>query len=302
MSWLLIAITAHFIFALVFAVDKFIVSEMMLRPRVYAFYVGLLGGLTILLAPFGFGLLPFRQMTAGLLAGILFVGATLFFYKSIQLAEVSKIAPVIGGATPIFTLILSYWFLGERLSSGQLLAFFLLVAGGIIMLWPGRKKLNHRSIRNSLLKRLCFAMLAALFFALSFVLTKFLFIHQAFINSFIWTRLGGVLGAGLLLLWPANRQIILKTSKMIKLKTGALVVSNKALAAFAFILLNYAIYLGSVTLVNALQGIQYAFLLIIALFLSKKFPQIIKEQVSQGAILQKIIAILFIGLGLVILV
>ncbi len=271
MSWLLIAITAHFIFALVFAVDKFIVSEMMLRPRVYAFYVGLLGGLTILLAPFGFSLLPFKQMTAGLLAGILFIAATIFFYKSIQLGEVSKVAPVIGGATPIFTLIISYWFLGERLSSGQLLAFFLLVTGGIIMLWPGRKKLNHRSVRNSLLKRFCFAMLAALFFSLSFVLTKFLFVHQPFINSFIWTRLGGVLGACLLLLWPANRQIILKSSKTIKLKTSALVISNKSLAAFAFILLNYAIYLGSVTLVNALQGIQYAFLLLLPFFFPRSF-------------------------------
>ncbi|MBL7155316.1 MAG: hypothetical protein ISS88_02310, partial [Candidatus Portnoybacteria bacterium] len=49
------------------------------------------------------------------------------------------------------------------------------------------------------------------------------------------------------------------------------------------------------------QGIQYAFLLIIALFLSKKFPQILKEQISQSAVLQKTMAILLIVLGLGIL-
>ena len=76
---------------------------------------------------------------------------------------------------------------------------------------------------------------------------------------------------------------------------------SKGLSALAFISLNNAIFLGSVSLVNALQGVQYVFLLMIALVLSKQFPQIIKEQISQGAVLQKIMAILLIALGLGIL-
>ncbi len=301
MNWLLVAIIAHFLFALVFVVDKFLLSKTVLQPRAYAFYVGILGIFALFLIPFGFTLLPVGQIAASLISGILFVLAILFFYKLIQLGEISRITPIVGGAVPIFTLILTYSFLGERLTSYQLIAFFLLVFGGVIMLWPRKDRVSSPIGKASLTKKLTLAIIAALFFAGSFVLTKFIYNEQPFINGFIWIRLGGFLGAWLLLFWPGSRQIIFKTTKTIKIKSAGLLVSNKILSALAFILLNYAIFLGSVTLVNSLQGIQYAFLLIIALFLSKKFPQIIKEQISQKVILQKIMAILFIILGLSIL-
>jgi drug/metabolite transporter (DMT)-like permease len=302
MNWLLIAIIAHFLSALVFVIDKYLLSHTVLRSSAYAFYVGLLGGLlSLLLIPFGFSLLPLDQILISFIAGILFVLAILFFYKSVQLGEVSRITPIIGGATPVFILILTFFFLEERLSTNQLFAFSLLVLGGIVMVWPRKEVRTSILTKPHLIKRLPLALLAAFFFASSFVLTKFIFTHQSFINGFIWIRLGGVLGAGLLLFWPSIRETILKTSKTIKLGTGGLAIFNKVFSALAFILLNYAIYLGSVSLVNALQGIQYVFLLMVALFLSKKFPQIIKEQISQGAILQKLIAILFVGLGLGIL-
>jgi len=301
MNWLLVAIIAHFIFALVFIVDKFLLSKTVLQPRAYAFYVGILGIFALLLIPFGFTLLPFGQIIASFIAGVLFIFAILFFYKLIQLGEISRITPIVGGAVPIFTLILTYSFLGERLTGYQLIAFFLLVFGGMIMLWPRKDKINSPIGKASLTKKLTLAIIAALFFAGSFVLTKFIYLEQSFINGFIWIRLGGFLGAWLLLFWPGGRQIIFKTTKTIKIKSAGLLISNKILSALAFILLNYAIFLGSVTLVNSLQGIQYAFLLIIALFLSKKFPQILKEQISRKVILQKIMAILFIVLGLGIL-
>ncbi len=301
MNWLVIAIIAHFIFALVFIVDKFLLSKTVLQPRAYAFYVGLLGIFALLLIPFGFTLLPVGQIAASLIAGILFILAILFFYKLIQIGEVSRITPIVGGAVPIFTLILTYLFLGERLTNYQLIAFFLLVFGGVIMLWPRKDKINPSVGQASLIKKLTLAVTAALFFAGSFVLTKFIFMEQPFINGFIWIRLGGFLGACLLLFWPGSRQIIFRTTETIKIKSVVLLISNKTLSALAFILLNYAIFLGSVTLVNSFQGIQYAFLLIVALFLSKKFPQILKEQISRGMILQKIMAISFIVLGLGIL-
>ena len=95
------------------------------------------------------------------------------------------------------------------MSFNQLVAFFLLVLGGVIIVWPRRKKPAAKPVEASLIKQLSLALLAALFFAGSFVLTKFIFNYQPFINGLIWTRLGGFLGAGLLILWPGNWRIIL---------------------------------------------------------------------------------------------
>lgn len=298
MNWLFIALTAHLLFALVFIIDKFILSKTVLEPTVYAFYVGLLGITALALFPFGFGLLPLNQILISFLAGSLFVLAILFFYQAIQLSEISQIAPVVGGAVPIFTLFFSYFLLDEHLSKDQFIAFFLLIIGSLIMFWPRREKILTEASLN---KRLIFSLLAAFFFASSYTLSKFIYLEQSFINGFIWMRVGGFLGAGLLLFYPNVRQAVFKASKKIRFKVGGLAVVSKGISALSFVLLNYAIALGSVTLVNALQGVQYAFLLIIAFFISKKFPQIIKEQISQSAMTAKAIAIFLIGLGLVIL-
>lgn len=74
--------------------------------------------------------------------------------------------------------------------------------------------------------------------------------------------------------------------------------ANKTLSGIAFALLNYAIAIGSVTLVNAMQGLQYVFLLIMVAILSYKYPNILTEAVSRKSLTQKIIAVTLIGLGL----
>ena len=72
----------------------------------------------------------------------------------------------------------------------------------------------------------------------------------------------------------------------------------------ANVLQNWAISLAPlvyIAVINALQGVQYVFLLIFAVLLSVKFPQILREEISGNIIFQKAVAILVIALGLAIL-
>jgi len=199
MTWLFFAIIAHFLNAIVFVVDKYILSRAHFKPEAYAFYVGLLGGsIALILMPFGFSPIPLNQILISFLAGALFIAGVLFFYKSIEKEEVSKITPIIGGAVPFFTLVLTYLFLDERLSFEQLIAFTLLVLGGMIIIWPRKNISSFNQIRLSFLKKLPKALLSAFFFAFSYVLTKYIFSYQPFINGFIWIRVGGLVGAGII--------------------------------------------------------------------------------------------------------
>lgn len=79
-------------------------------------------------------------------------------------------------------------------------------------------------------------------------------------------------------------------------------MANKALAAGAFILLNYAISLGSVTVANALQGTQYVFLLLLATAVSVGWPKLFREELSRMAVWQKVSGIVLVSLGVVLLV
>jgi len=81
-------------------------------------------------------------------------------------------------------------------------------------------------------------------------------------------------------------------------KNKFLVIINQIIGSSGFILQSYAVFLGSVALVTALQGAQYAFLLIVSAILALLAPKVLKENFSFRIVLQKAIAILLIALGL----
>jgi len=136
---------------------------------------------------------------------------------------------------------------------------------------------------------------------LNYVLAKLIYESQPFLNGFIWTRLGSCIAALLILLPVKNRTAIFGSGKKLDKETGVFVVGNKALGGIAFILLNLALVSGQVGLVNALQGIQYAFLFLLILILSSGFPRLLDEKINKKIIIQKVAAIILIGAGLVIL-
>lgn len=82
---------------------------------------------------------------------------------------------------------------------------------------------------------------------------------------------------------------------------AALVIS-KGFGMTALILQNYAINLGSVTLVNALQGTQYLFLLGLAALVSRYYPRLWKEEYSRVTLTQRLAGMGLVGLGLILLV
>ena len=112
--------------------------------------------------------------------------------------------------------------------------------------------------------------------------------------------MGSVIAAIFLVLTPYSRKLIFHTSSNLNLNKSSLFLINKLLAGIAFVILNYAIYLASVTLVQSLQGIQYIFILMITSFLAKKFPEISEEN-EPALIIQKILAIIFISTGFILL-
>ena len=81
-------------------------------------------------------------------------------------------------------------------------------------------------------------------------------------------------------------------------KNKILVFVNQGFGSAGFMLQNYAIFLGSVTLVNALQGFQYAFLLLISTVLAIMSPKLLKETFSWRIVVQKGLAIIVVGVGI----
>lgn len=294
MFWLLVTILGHFFNALAFVVDKFLLVKKIKEPTVYAFMVGMLGLAAFVLLPFDFAWPRGIEIVLDFFAGAAFVVALFFFFSALKRSEASRVVPFTGGLIPIITFVLAYFLLTERLSVREIIAFFLLVIGAVLIAYEKKKGKSERGTYF-------FAFWASVFFAASFVLMKMVFENQDFIPGFVWSRAGAGITAVFLLFYSPTRRGLFSGEERPKGKTGLLFLGGQISGAAGFILLNYAISLAKVSLVNAFQGLQYAFLFLILLILSVRWPKIIKESLERSIIIKKVAAILLIGAGLVLI-
>ena len=303
MSWLFFAIAAYFLLALSYVLDKFLLAERIPKPPVYTFYVALLSAASLALVPFGFYWQGFYWTALSLLSGVIFIYALLFYYLALKKNEVSKIAPLIGSIVPVATFLIAGIFLSEELTVWDLGGFIFLVGGGFLISFdlPIKSRKIFRGFRYSLV--------SGVLFALAFSLFKYAYGDSEFVNGFIWTRLGLFAGGLSLLAFPRFRKNIIssfrnlfekrKKSRQRNAGTAALFILNKIFGGGSSILVNYAIFLGSVSLVQAVSSAQFVFVLALVAAASVKYPRMFKEKLYFWDWAQKIGAIAIIAVGII---
>ncbi len=294
MTWIYFAASAYLLMAVSAIVDKFLVSKVVRRPVAYAFYIGITGPFSLLLAPFGLQMLSVPEMLLALIAGICFVLGVYFYFSAVADSSVSRVLPIQGGLLPLFTLLFAFLLLGERLAINQYAAFIFLVSGSILISFRKDAGYWHPTA-------LGYVTLSALAFAVSTTLSKHIFEVSNFISGMVWTRQGFTLVALALLISASNRKYIFAAPKEAKVKNIALYYSSRFSGTVAGFLQNYAVSIGSVTIVNAMQGTQFLFLLVLTTFLSFRYPKVLKEKVTARILIQKIAAIAMISAGLILL-
>lgn len=298
MSWLFITILAYFFLALSSLFDRYLLAGPMQNPQAYAFFVGILGVFALALVPFGFEICALNQVLLSLLAGAAWILAVFLLYLATYQSEVSRVVPAIGGFLPIFSFIISRLIFPEEstLTLPNLCPFFLLVLGSVLITFEKEKSMTLRD--------LALAGISSLAFAIAFFLMKLVYLEQSFISGFIWMRLGGVMMAVLFLLSPETRQFVWEQKPLTQKRISLPFVLGQISGGTGFVLQNFAVALskvGQIPLINALEGIRYIFLLFFVFVLSRKFPHILKEEISRKALLQKVLSVLLIGMGLALL-
>ena len=292
MIWFFVTAVSYFLNAIAALVDKILLKKLIPEPVVYAFYVSVFGILALFFAPFDFRLPTLLILFLGLAAGVLFTFGLVLFYGAIKKGEVSRVTAAIGGVSSVFIFILAWLILGEGLAVRQILAFFIILFGSYFIAIESKK--NREAFRSKLILMI-FA--AALLFAVSHVLTKFIYVNHSFAGGFVFRGLGSFLGGLLLLTFPGNLRKIKESFRGQKVERGAIFFIGQICAALAFILLNFAFSLGSVALISALAGVQYFFLFALAIIFSKYFKQILKEKMTPRIIFEKMASLILISFG-----
>lgn len=294
MFWgILITIFAQVVNGTVSVFDKFMLQRS-LRPTNFAFWIALTSLSVFVLLPFNFALPHGSQWYFDLAAGATFIFAVFFMYVAMEREEITRVVPVIGCLTPVFTLFISSYYLKDSLELNQIIAVIIILLGIFLLTYQHSQKPIHWLIFSS-------AFVAAFLFAFSAVLMKNIFSDQAFIPALAWSRLGGIIIIPFLLLDRQTRIDIFQKREIPQKGNFLIFGLGRVFSASGFILINYAYFLLNPTIVNALQGIQYAYLFLATLLLSRFWPQILTEKISRPLMSAKISGIAVIILGTVLL-
>lgn len=288
--WIWLVFAAQLINALVVLFDKYLVtSSAISKPVVYAFYVSLLSGVAIVVAPFAS--VPSAEIILlSLAAALSYIISILFLYHSLKVSDASDVMPVVGSSAAIATFILGFYILGTRLTPNFMWGFVLLVIGMALI--------SHFRFSK---RNLLYVVASGVLFGISSIFIKMIFLQTDFLNGFFWTRMANVVMALLLLAWPAHLTMIHSHIKEAPKKIGLWVIGNKTLAGVAFLLILVGIKLGNVSLVNALAGLQFVFLLMFTVFFGHKTPKEFGEETNDKEIVQKAVAIILVVIGFFIL-
>lgn len=299
MTWIIVALTGYFFNALAGIFDKFLLSDGRIgSPVLYAFFTSLASIFAIVFLPFGFILWNGEAMLISLASGALFVFGLIALYEAVKRTEVSRAAPLVGIATVFFIFLVALVFQvgkGDFFALRDVFTLFLLVFGSFLL---GKSSWDHidRTFFRSV-----FA--AGALLAASLILLKESYQLSNFMSGFVWSRMG-MFATGLsFLLFPLFRNDIfaraehMATPTRRNISTSIFFFSNKLLGGAGAFLVAYAVSLGSVTFVQALNGTQFAFLFLLAIPLSMRYPDIFGESMNRREWLSKGAAIVLLASG-----
>jgi uncharacterized membrane protein len=223
------------------------------------------------------------------------MGAMLFYLRAIQTEEASVVAPLFQAST-LFTFLLGWFFLHEKLGWVQI-AGAALVVGGALSLSMERGFHLHR-----FKLRLVVLMLAATFaVALASVLFKFFAVRDDFWTTTFWTFAGeGLFGAVLLTLPHRAR----KFRALIRRNPGAVLGvngANELINLGGGLGVRYASLLAPVALVSAISSTATLFVFVFGILLTLFFPRLGREDISVRNLIQKGLGALLIAAGVVLI-
>lgn len=298
--WLIFALSGFIVAAVVHILDKFILDKTISRPVIFVFYSTIFAVLFFLAVPFVGGLNSIQDYVISAVAASSFVIGLWAVYRGIQASEISHVGPLIGATIPVFTFLWGQLFLNEIFTFYQIAAISLLIFGSLVI--AVEKSPNHNGFHRGLL----WGIFGGFLWSIFAVTTKFLYMHHSFSAGFVWSQ--GMVGlcAAFLILSPAIRKTFRKNKKekteKSNFKTITFVAFAKFLGLLGLVLVQYAVSLGSVTLVYALAGVQYMALVIMVAVLSKLHSSFYQETYTRSELIQEVVAVLLIAAGLSLLV
>ncbi len=302
MTWFLIAFSALIFWSFVNISDQYLVSEFSTGERssgglvLFSSLIGVV--VAVLIGIFTHGVLDVTILDKLLLmlTGGMSIAWVILYLYTLEIEDVSAVVPWFL-TVPIFSFILGYIFLGETLTTHQLLGGLVVLMGATIISVDFSAEKRIFKWKSAL-----YMLLSCLMIATSGVIFKFVTISGSFWLSSFWEYVGlGIVGICLYTMVPKYRNEFITMNKQGGLRIILLNTFSESFTIIGNLLTNYALLLVPVTMVYLVGSFQPAIVLVFTLIGTKFFPAIVNENVSKKVLVPKVLAISVMIIGSIIL-
>lgn len=230
-----------------------------------------------------------------LIAGMFWTIPSYFYFKSIQFESASTVA-LLSQMIPLCTLLIAYLFINESLSNVQLVAFVVILFGGILAAVRIKKNVFHMS------KAFWFMLVASMMWAMSNVSFKhFEPGFENFVSAFAYYFLGSGLPALFLLLHPKKIKTVVVGFKKLPVNAWGVLLLSRSASLGGTLALTYALTLGKASLTSVITGLQPLFALLFGFIFSAWFKFVPRESMTLKNMGTKVPSLIIILIGLILL-
>lgn len=292
--WFISAIVGYVLLAAVFILDKRILTAELKQPVVYTFY----STIFLLLVGFAWLFIPVVRdpwlIAWSVISGVTFGAALWSLFVALRKSEASHLDPFVGSVITLTTLVGADRWLQESLTVTQMVGCAILAAASLLLAREETRQARGWHVGYM------WGIISGVLFAVSHLSAKAVYNEVEFGPAFVATRFTiGLFGVGLLFSPAVWRSFVRKPARKKQSHPLKVVLVTKVLSLLANSAIQYAIALGSVSIVNALAGLQYALMFVGVLLFNAWRPGFFREYVSRRELWLESAALLLVIVGVV---
>ncbi|RJQ14033.1 hypothetical protein C4553_01760 [Candidatus Parcubacteria bacterium] len=290
MNWVLLSLLAPLFWAVSNFVDKYILGKY--TKSIYDFlFFSTITSWALFLILFLFIGMPELTIYSWIpiATGVILIYSYGFYGKALEQGDTSSLV-ILFKLIPVFTVILAFIFLGQALSTNELIGFFIVLIGATMVSLERTKSFFIKGFGMILI---AIVMWSVMTLFIDFGLTK-----MSFWDYFLLDNLGSALAGLTLFIVPTMRKEVIDG---IKTATGGKYFWyswNNMLDFFGQMSIKKALAIASSAgLVTVVMQVQSFYAIVIGILLTLFVPHIIKEDIAVKTLTKKVIgaAIMFSG-------
>lgn len=291
MTWFALALFAPLLYAIVNLLDDNLLQHVYRSAHVGTIISGFFGLLPtlIILALGKSGALPLDMLLLSIGAGVATTIAIYHYLVGLG-RENPSVVVALFSLSPAIIPFIAYFLVDERLSLHAYIGFGIVVVAGLAYSMVDLKGFKLSSALVPVL-------VSALLLDGVSLTNKYIYSHVDFFASYVYYGVGMALGALLFMtmLKTEDRKILRGLHKKHSLLVLGVLIFNEFLGLLAGYMHDRALSLGPVSIVNVLENMQAAYLLLIAALLYPFWPKFFREAESGGIRLKLAIIVVMLG-------